>query len=40
MEQAGYAGAVEVEIFSQDNWWKRPPAETLRVCAERLQTVC
>ena len=40
MEQAGYAGPVEVEIFSQDNWWKRPPAETLRVCAERLQTVC
>jgi sugar phosphate isomerase/epimerase len=40
MELAGYAGPVEVEIFSQDNWWKRPPAETLRVCAERLQTVC
>ena len=40
MEQAGYAGAVEVEIFSQDNWWKRPLAETLRVCAERLQTLC
>jgi sugar phosphate isomerase/epimerase len=40
MERAGYAGAIEVEIFSQDNWWKRPPAETLRVCAERLQSVC
>jgi sugar phosphate isomerase/epimerase len=40
MEQAGYAGHVEVEIFSQDNWWKRPPAQTLAVCAERLQTVC
>jgi sugar phosphate isomerase/epimerase len=40
MELAGYVGHVEVEIFSQDNWWKRPPAETLAVCGERLQTVC
>ena len=40
MEQAGYAGRVEVEIFSRDNWWKRPPAETLQMCAERLQAVC
>jgi sugar phosphate isomerase/epimerase len=40
VEQAGYAGPVEVEIFSAGNWWKRPIAETLEVCAERLQTVC
>jgi sugar phosphate isomerase/epimerase len=40
MEQAGYAGSVEVEIFSRDNWWKRQPAEILATCAERLQTVC
>jgi sugar phosphate isomerase/epimerase len=40
MEQAGYAGAVEVEIFSRDNWWQRPPDATLRVCAERLQSLC
>jgi sugar phosphate isomerase/epimerase len=40
MEQAGYAGRVEVEIFSQDNWWKRTPAQTLAVCAGRLQSVC
>jgi sugar phosphate isomerase/epimerase len=40
MEQAGYADRVEVEIFSQDNWWKCPPAQTLAVCAERLQVVC
>lgn len=39
-EGAGYAGAVEVEIFSALDWWRRPPAETLAVCAERLQTVC
>ena len=24
IEAAGYTGAVEVEIFSKDNWWKRP----------------
>jgi sugar phosphate isomerase/epimerase len=40
IERAGYSGPVEVEIFSQDNWWKRPPGETLRVCAQRLQSVC
>ena len=31
---AGYEGLVEVEIFS-DDWGRRDPAETLRVCAER-----
>jgi sugar phosphate isomerase/epimerase len=36
VEAAGYAGAVEVEIFSAKNWWKRPMAETLGVCQERL----
>jgi sugar phosphate isomerase/epimerase len=39
-EGAGYAGAVEVEIFSRDGWWRRPPGQTLGACAERLQTVC
>lgn len=40
VEQAGYTGSVEVEIFSRDNWWKRPSDEILEACAERLQTVC
>jgi len=40
MEQAGYGGAVEVEIFSGDNWWKRPVNEILAVCGERLQSSC
>jgi sugar phosphate isomerase/epimerase len=35
-EDAGYAGFVEIEIFSAANWWKRPMAETLGVCGERL----
>ncbi|SAL13611.1 AP endonuclease, family 2 domain protein [Caballeronia peredens] len=40
VENAGYAGMVEVEIFSRDNWWKRPPDEVLQTCAARLQSVC
>ena len=40
VEDAGYTGLVEVEIFSAQNWWKRPIDETLRVCAERFATVC
>jgi sugar phosphate isomerase/epimerase len=38
VEAAGYAGFVEVEIFSARNWWKRPIDETLAVCRERLAT--
>jgi sugar phosphate isomerase/epimerase len=38
VEAAGFAGAIEVEIFSAKNWWKRPMAETLGVCRERLAT--
>ena len=40
MEASGYLGPVEVEIFSQDDWWKRPAREVLSVCAERLQRAC
>jgi sugar phosphate isomerase/epimerase len=40
MEEAGYAGAVEVEIFSRDDWWRRPASEVLSACAQRLQSVC
>jgi sugar phosphate isomerase/epimerase len=38
VENAGYQGTVEVEIFSSANWWKRPMDETLRVCRERFLT--
>jgi sugar phosphate isomerase/epimerase len=38
VEAAGYGGPVECEIFSSVNWWKKPMAETLRVCAERFAT--
>jgi sugar phosphate isomerase/epimerase len=36
VEATGYLGPVECEIFSAKNWWVRPMAETLRVCAERF----
>ena len=29
VEQAGYLGPVEVEIFSRDRWWKKPEDEVL-----------
>src|ERR1700756_4523402 len=40
VENAGYAGFCEVEIFSRDVWWKRPPEEVLATCIARYQTVC
>jgi sugar phosphate isomerase/epimerase len=38
VEAAGYRGLIETEIFSAQNWWKRPMDETLRVIAERIKT--
>ncbi|MFM0323500.1 sugar phosphate isomerase/epimerase family protein [Caballeronia glebae] len=40
IECAGYEGLIEVEIFSKENWWRRDPDEVLRICADRLQTLC
>jgi sugar phosphate isomerase/epimerase len=39
VEATGYAGPIDVEIFSAQNWWKREPSEVLRICLERHQTV-
>jgi sugar phosphate isomerase/epimerase len=39
VEATGYAGIVDIEIFSAQDWWLRDPAEVLRVCLERHQTV-
>ncbi len=36
VENVGYGGLVEVEIFSSTNWWKRPMDETLQVIKDRL----
>ena len=40
VEDAGFYGPQEVEIFSQDNWWKRPGDEVLAVINERVASVC
>jgi len=39
VEATGYAGHIDVEIFSAENWWKREPSEVLRICLQRHQTV-
>jgi sugar phosphate isomerase/epimerase len=38
VEAAGYADHCDVEVLSQ-NWWQRDPAEVLRICIDRHQTV-
>lgn len=38
VEEAGYAGAAEVEIFS-DRWWSVPPGDVLDTCIARYKTV-
>ena len=35
MENVGYRGPHEVEIFSAGNWWKRDPDEVLETCRIR-----
>lgn len=40
IEAAGFHGPQEVEIFSQDNWWKKPGDEVLQTCMTRFKTVC
>jgi sugar phosphate isomerase/epimerase len=40
IEAAGFHGHQEVEIFSAEDWWKRPGDEVLRTCVERYNTVC
>jgi sugar phosphate isomerase/epimerase len=38
IDQAGYRGDIEVEIFSAADWWKRPGDEVLRTCIARCQS--
>jgi sugar phosphate isomerase/epimerase len=40
IEASGFHGAQEVEIFSADNWWKRPADEVIRTCVERFRSCC
>jgi sugar phosphate isomerase/epimerase len=38
VEAAGYAAYVEVEIFSERNWWQRAADEVIAVIKDRVQT--
>jgi sugar phosphate isomerase/epimerase len=38
VEAAGYKGPIEVEIFSERNWWKRDADEVIRVVMDRFQS--
>jgi len=40
VERSGYQGLVEVEIFSELNWWQKDAETTLATCSERLQSLC
>ena len=38
VENAGYDGPCEVEIFSAGNWWRRDPDEVVEIIKARFQT--
>jgi len=40
MQQAGYAGFHEVEIFSELDWWRRDPDEVVETSRERHRRCC
>jgi sugar phosphate isomerase/epimerase len=40
IEAAGFHGPQEVEIFSAENWWKRPGEDVLATCIERYRSAC
>ncbi|MFM9881966.1 MAG: sugar phosphate isomerase/epimerase family protein [Burkholderiales bacterium] len=40
VEEAGYRGMHEAEIFSANNWWKRDADEVLVTCKMRHESVC
>lgn len=35
LDEIGYTGPFELEIFSELDWWNCPPEETVRVAIER-----
>lgn len=39
VEDAGYYGTCEVEIFSENDWWMRPADEVLKTVIQRCQSV-
>ena len=40
VEDAGYRGYCEAEVFSANDWWQRDTDEVLDVVVRRFRTVC
>ena len=40
VENTGYKGYCEVEVFSAEDWWKRDPNEVLDIIVERFRSLC
>lgn len=40
VENMGYSGPCEVEVFSSRHWWTRPPNEVLDIVKTRFCQVC
>lgn len=40
VQAQGFTGFHEVEIFSAENWWTKPPADVLETCITRHKTMC
>ena len=40
IEQAGFFGPQEVEIFSAEDWWTRPGEDVIATCIERFRSLC
>jgi len=40
IEDAGFHGPQEVEIFSAENWWKKPGDQVIATCIERYRSEC
>ncbi len=40
IEEAGFKGPQEVEIFSAENWWKKPGDQVIATCIERYRSEC
>ena len=36
VEAAGFDGPIEVEIFSERDWWQRKPDDVVRAVKERM----
>ena len=39
VDATGYKGLIEVEIFSEHDWWTRDPDEVLRIMVERGRSI-